>query len=221
MTTPKTPKILKLVGKIATECPACQRDTNHGVIFLYRRIKEGKKLLVTPDHISKYQDFMIVQCAGCDTVSFLDRTYDKTGKSFDYQYPEPDWYVNEELFLPDEEFDQLPKMIRDLYLEVQDAFEAESKILAGIGLRTLIEAVCIQQSVSGKVLQDKIQSLHRQGAVSSAELPILHKLRTIGNVSAHEIKGIPFSVLKHAITVVNHLFRSVYILPKVNKKIKI
>ena len=115
----------------------------------------------------------------------------------------------------------MPKLLNDLYEEVEGAFKENSNILAGVGLRMLVEALCLEQKIKGRNLQEKIKNLHTSGLISANEVPILDKLRLIGNFSAHEIKGLSISKLEYALDIVNHVLKSIYILPKINKKLRL
>lgn len=87
-------------------------------------------------------------------------------------------------------------------------------------MRTLVEAICIHQNIEGKNLKDKIENLHKAGLISTSEAPILDKLRLIGNVSAHQIKKLNINKLEYALDIINHVLKSIYILPKINRKLK-
>ncbi|MDN5215030.1 DUF4145 domain-containing protein [Fulvivirgaceae bacterium BMA12] len=101
-----------------------------------------------------------------------------------------------------------------------DAIEYDLKLLAGIGLRTLVEAICINQKITGRNLKGKIDKLHSEGFISANKVPILHKLREIGNLDAHRIKSLFSTVLENALEIINHLLRSVYLIPKRSKRSK-
>lgn len=109
----------------------------------------------------------------------------------------------------------------DLYEEIKEAFESGSNILAGVGLRAMVEAVCMQEKIEGRNLQEKIKNLHNKGLIASSEQPILDKLRLIGNLSTHQIKAFPLDKLNYALDIINHVLKSIYVLPKINKKLKI
>jgi hypothetical protein len=143
----------------------------------------------------------------------------KSAKPIHYNYPNDD--ADFDRFLPEDNVEVLPNPIGQLYEELVNAFESESPILAGIGLRALVESVCIDQKIQGKNLQVRIQGLHNKGLISAAELPILDKLRLIGNVSAHEIKSLLMQKLEIALGIINHVLISIYLLPKVNKKLRL
>jgi hypothetical protein len=140
--------------------------------------------------------------------------------SFILTYPEP--ILGEDAtFLTYDDRRYFPTTINNLYEEIYNAFKSESLILSGIGLRTILEAVCNHQDIQGDNLQEKILALHSSDFISKNEIPILDKLRLIGNVSAHKIKSLPTSQLEYALDIVNHLLKTVYVLPAINKKIKI
>jgi len=165
---------------------------------------------------------------GCDAVSYLteERFTDKPEMakqewtSITRQYPNT-MNEQEEFNLFDyEKYDQFPGKIRDLYIELETAFQAESLILAALGLRTLVEAVCIDQNMEGDNLAKKIKSLETNGLISRNDLPILDKLRELGNASAHQTKRFSSEKLGYALDVVNHALTSIYLLPKLNRKLQ-
>lgn len=210
---------------IKTFCLTCDSETNQKVLFSkIEKSKYDEEDKTIPE--TKYEDnFMTVQCAGCNTLSFVKRTTitvtgegDEEPFSFDEYYPGSDSDFN---FLNDDEYHMLPSMLRKVYIEIESAFFSDSEILAGLGLRTLVEAICMEQKVNGNNLQQKILHLKDKGLISTNEVPILDKLRLIGNVAAHQIKGLPLDILSYALDIVNHVLKSIYILPKINKKIKL
>ena len=90
-----------------------------------------------------------------------------------------------------------------------------------MGLRMLVEAICLEQKIPGLNLQSKIRKLHELGMISKNELPILDKLRLIGNDSAHKIKSFSIDKLSYALDIINHIIKSIYVLPKINKLLKL
>ncbi len=212
------------VRNVFTQCAGCERQTNQKILF-------SKKV----KHIDQFDesdidifDFMTIECMGCKTVSFLRRQHiedpEVEGKMafVDDHYPiDYSNFYDEFNFLNGEDQQELPNDLYSLYEEVKNAFENGSNILAGIGLRTLVEAMCLHQKIAGRNLQDKIKNLLTAGLISTAELPILDKLRLIGNMSTHEIKAISLDKLNYALDIVNNVLKSIYILPKINKKLKI
>lgn len=197
---------------VLTYCSECDGDKNHRKLFSKTSKSSFTK---TTD------EFCVVECLGCDTVSFLQiLRLSKKGKPIHFNYPHDEHFVYY-AFLPDQYIKKLPKSIRKLYEEVMVAFNADSAILCGVGLRGLVEAICIDQSVKGSNLQEKIKRLHNEGWISRSELPILDKLRLIGNDSAHKIKIWPMRKLELALGIINHVLTSIYILPRMDSLLKI
>jgi hypothetical protein len=45
--------------------------------------------------------------------------------------------------------------------------------------------------------------------IPGSELPILDKLRQIGNLSTHQIKAFPIEKLNYALDIINHIMKSI------------
>lgn len=208
---------------LKSHCNSCRQETNQNVLFEHVVIDEQPGI----EHIFK-DKYMVIQCLGCEAVSYL--TEDKYTSA--PQLPEEDWmvnltsypksiYDNSDFTIFDyEKYDQFPNVVRDLYMEIESALKSESLILAALGLRTLVEAICIEQGMEGYSLADKIKSMESRGLISRNERPILDKLRKLGNASAHEIKKFSTEQLSYALDIVNHVLTGVYLLPRINKKLK-
>ncbi len=94
----------------------------------------------------------------------------------------------------------------------------EQSVLAGVGIRTLIEAVCKNKKTLGTDLFRQIDGLVSQGLLTAEGAKILHKIRSLGNAAAHEIKPHTPEQLGLALDVVEHLLQGVYVLPHHAKK---
>jgi Domain of unknown function (DUF4145) len=205
---------------IETKCGYCEKITHHQLLFI-------KKVKVIEDFESITISYMTAQCGGCKTISFLIRipeidAFEDEPQFTDYNFPlKPDFLETDYNFLREVDQDELPIKISKLYEEVKTMFRKESNIMAGIGLRMLVEAICIQQKISGGNLQQKINKMYTSGLISASELPILDKLRLIGNQSAHKIKAFSIDKLSYALDIINHILISIYILPKINKRLKV
>lgn len=211
---------------ISTDCIPCNSRTNQKVLFC----KPVTIIDEDSDNDGEFatktlNEYMVIQCAGCNTITFLERiTFIEPNEpgtdpmTVDMNYPEDYPGYN---FLQEDDLEYLPRILRNLYYEVIAAFKNDSEVLSGMGLRTLVEAICMQQNADGRNLQNKIIALKQKGLLSEHELPILDKLRLIGNVAAHQIKGLPLRQLSYALDIVNHVLKSIYILPQINKQIRI
>lgn len=107
----------------------------------------------------------------------------------------------------------LPPNVASLYKETISALSNGSPVLAGIGVRALVEAVCKEREATGRTLEKQIDDLVEQGVLTSAGAGILHILRFMGNDAAHEAKPHKEEELLTALDVVENLLNSVYLIP--------
>ena len=106
----------------------------------------------------------------------------------------------------------MPPLIREIYRQSLAAYAADASILAGIGLRATIEAVCTHLEVNGSSLEKRIDALAKGGHISTTDKRRLHAIRFLGNDAAHEVREPKSSELKVALEIVEHLIKSVFIL---------
>lgn len=107
----------------------------------------------------------------------------------------------------------LPTNLQRIYSETLRSLNSGLNVLAGIGVRAIVETICKDKSASGRDLFAKINDLVTQGVLTQDGADILHKLRTLGNEAAHEVKPHSNTQLGLALDVIDHLLQGVYILP--------
>jgi hypothetical protein len=199
------------------KCSDCKRSTNHKIEARY--VCEEDEELGPDTWVKMKHEYQIVQCAGCDRVSFLHIQH--FDEPVTLQYPTPVQQELEGRLLEDREQYKLPFEICNLYQEVKTTFQHEAYLLAGVGLRTLVEAICEDQKIAGGNLKDRIPKLRAAGLITDRDLPVLDKLRIIGNKSVHKIETTEEEILKNALMIITHILRNVYILPDLASKIKL
>lgn len=201
-------------------CPSCNKETVHKVLVsaeVDERFDDGD------EWFANWDVYQIVQCQGCQTTSFRRTHTNSEYVPADLNETEvPIAYV--ELYpqraggrceLPGSYL--LPRQVSGIYRETLAALSNELPILAGIGVRALVEAVCKERNAKGKNLSvsEKIDNLVAQGVLTQDGAEILHSLRLMGNEAAHEVKPHSEDDLNVAFDVIEHLLSGVYILPKV------
>ena len=216
--------------KLKVNCNSCERDTNQEIVCGISEERNYTDVLENDEfeNVTAKSSFSVIRCLGCDTYSFLiinsySNDLDEKGSPLEYvfTYPEEDFEYNEyeELFLQKKEINALPPIVKALYKEVTVAFEYQTLILAGMGLRSLIEALCLQRKITGNNLKVKIENLFKEGYISKNEMPILQRLREMGNTTVHQIKKPSFIVLSNALSIINHTLKTIYVIPKLDKKV--
>ena len=166
-------------------------------------------------------DYQIIQCLGCKSISF--RQEDSNSEDY-YQIDEDEFeYGTVEKIYPSRvegikslgnEKHYLPSNVRTIYDETLTALSNQSPILAAIGLRALLETVCKEKKAEGNDLFKKIDSLTAKKILTPAGAIILHKIRSLGNSAAHEVKPHSEKQLALAMDIIEHMLKEVYILPK-------
>ncbi|MFV3290771.1 DUF4145 domain-containing protein [Pseudomonas sp. NY11955] len=198
---------------VINDCRTCYRSTRHEISAeVTDRVQE--------EWNDELHSWRIVRCLGCHTYSFQKKFEDfdeieespdgdlRHAVSFDV-YPS---VIKNHRGLSYTYF--LPPLIRTVYIQSVTALSQNANVLASIGLRACIEAVCNSLDISGSNLQRRIDQLFKAGYVSNGDKKRLHAIRFLGNDAAHEIKQ-PKSVdIRIALEIVEHLLNTVFILEK-------
>lgn len=198
------------------ECPQCERSTKHTILssVSHSGFVEG------PD-IHFWDEYEIVQCDGCETICF--RKESANSDDLDYEqnrpiisvrsYPEPTSephagaaYITDEVY-------SMPSIVQSIYSETLGAIRTGLPILAGIGIRAIIEATCHDQKATGRTLEKKIDDLVTKSLLTQKGADILHGLRLIGNDAAHQIKPPTKDQVAAAMKVIDHLLIGAYVIP--------
>lgn len=122
----------------------------------------------------------IIQCGGCKQFSF--RKTQSNSEEYDPVTGEhPGLYPSRvQGRTPVNDHELLPTALQRIYLETLSAINSEQPVLAGIGIRAIVETVCRQQNADGKDLEKKIDDLVTKQVLPRAGADILQKLRISG-----------------------------------------
>jgi anti-anti-sigma regulatory factor len=107
---------------------------------------------------------------------------------------------------------ELPEKIRRIYDETFMALAYGLPVLAGIGIRTLVEGVCKDVNDESGTLEQRINSLIESDVLTKTGAAILHRTRFLGNRAAHEVEPPTLEQLNAALDVAEHLLTSVYVM---------
>jgi hypothetical protein len=218
--------ILKTEGlkPVSIACPKCVPGKKvHRVLAC---VAENGSDSDGPHSCDWTNTFELVQCCGCETVSFRATSTHSEAVEYDHR-GEPYYPLDQKLYPPRIEGRKdlggdawcIPHNIKSVYEEVLTALACQSPVLVGMGLRALIEAVCKEKEAPGHDLHKRIEWLKEKQVLTESGAQILHHIRTLGNGAAHEIKPHSMEELELALDVVEHLFKEVYILPFEAKRV--
>ncbi|MEQ1110892.1 DUF4145 domain-containing protein [Acinetobacter johnsonii] len=194
-------------------CNECDKNTNHTILAQHDWRSE-------PDDYTYAQYHQLVKCLGCDNVSLRVEDHDIESA---FHTDHDGWHVPIKIknypkkLQNHKKIDNdylIPKLVRNIYSEVLLTLQEDAKILSSLGLRACIESVCNHLEITGGNLAIRINKLATAGYISKKDAERLHAIRFMGNDSAHEIKAPKEASLKIALEIVEHLLKSVFILPE-------
>lgn len=207
-------------------CRECDKETLHHIIFSYD--ENGRQDYGNNNEVSWLIRNEIIQCLGCETVSF--RTVQTDSESVEYYY-KPDGTTGVDncetiKYYPARmaagnaiDAYMLPRKVHDIYIETGLAIESEQYVLAGIGIRAIVETICKDKKAEGKSLYDQINSLVEMSIVTPEGADTLHKLRVLGNEAAHEVKSHNSQQLRLAMEIIEHMLDGTYVIPAKVKEV--
>jgi hypothetical protein len=110
--------------------------------------------------------------------------------------------------------DALPERLGNLLSEVYLAINHNLLTLASMGLRAVIDMVCVEQVGDKGNFREKLTALCKLEIISSRQLGVLLTVVDAGNASAHRGFTPNESDIGIVLDVVEHLLSSVYVHPK-------
>jgi hypothetical protein len=213
-------------------CGLCHRKTNHKILFSERQDWGN-------DEICGTYTYQVIQCQGCNTISFRiigtdSENYNpETGKPDVHEilYPERIEEKNVTSAVKWRQYDdELPQKVDNLYEETTGCFDQGFRTLCAAGVRALVEGVCQDKNIKegtvtitdkhGKTktetrsnLEGKINGLAENGILTKNNADILHSLRYLGNEALHELEVPSKKELLLAISVIEHILDDIYKFP--------
>ncbi|UZJ58247.1 DUF4145 domain-containing protein [Pseudomonas sp. KU26590] len=197
-------------------CRKCGLETKHQTVSRYT---ERGAQYYGGHHIDWAESNEIIQCLGCEEVSFRKCSTNSESLDYNYKTGQP-YYVETVAFYPGRALGSkvidhwlLPWSIGEVYKEARTAIENELFIIGGIAIRSLLESICSDVEAKGRNLAKKIDDLHARSLVTKEGVETLHKIRLLGNLSAHAAKRHTKDQLMLALEVVEHILIGTYIIP--------
>jgi hypothetical protein len=213
-------------------CQNCKVKTNHQILTSIEI--DGFEEKFDIDWSSIYQ---IIQCKGCDDLSFRIETehseMNPNEKPQEIVFPE-----RSEEIISNKNFYRLPYNVDKLYQEVVGCYNNNILTLCGVGIRALVEAICLEKNIvdgeveeknsSGNIistkrknnLEGKINGLFENGILTKENAIILHDHRLLGNEAVHQMSTPNKETLKIAISIIESVLESIYEMPYKSMKLK-
>ncbi|MCS0335858.1 DUF4145 domain-containing protein [Vibrio diabolicus] len=196
-------------------CKECNGMTLHSIVSSFD--ENGSEDCGGGHSVDWHCKNQTIQCLGCQTVSF--RTVSTFSEDFEFDYegvyhPETiKYYPGRVEGVKSLESHLLPYTIQQIYKETVLSLENDQFILAGIGIRAIVETICKDLEAEGRDLYSKINTLKDRSIVTQEGADTLHKLRVLGNSAAHEVKAHNSQQLELALQIIEHMLEGTYIIP--------
>ena len=196
---------------ILVVCGECGRLTDHEIL-----VDAGSRDQSPDGDIHVWDDYLTLQCRGCKTLSFcLESVNSEDTDSEGQPLPSRTLFPSRIVGRPPlRDLYHLPAELRMVYEETRSTLIENLAVLTGIRIRAIVETVCNEKRAPGRNLAQKIAVLVTLNLITKTEADILHDLRFMGNEAAHRVKAHSQSELNLAFDVVEHLLKTVYLLPE-------
>lgn len=164
-------------------CNKCLQTTRHELIA--ERINHGSEFysddpLDLEIEIDWRDTYRMLQCLGCESVALQNEYWFSEGSGvYEEFYPPrvarklPDWHYN------------LPREWKELLVEVYQALQSDSRRLAMMGARTLVDLYLNEQVGDIGGFAAKLKKLKEDHLISTPAKDILEAALDVGHAASH------------------------------------
>lgn len=184
-------------------CLSCRTVTHHELRFIhpssfvYDDAYDPATTFEQPDHW-ELRSYRLWVCAGCESARL-----EIVSQEFTSYEPEPDPEIS--IFYPEYEagkltpkrFTQLSHELQNIYQEVIVSYNNNLHTLCAIGLRALLEGICVDRGIKDWGLEKKLEKLRIDNHLPSNIVDALYRLKIMGDESAHRLIPPDDFELKH------------------------
>ena len=186
-----------------SHCNSCGSNNKH-VVLTTRQVD-------IVEHIEDYgpvtwkNTYDLLECCGCETVSMRHTSlFEPTGETQVKIYPppvtrrRPNWVHD------------LPTQIKLLMKQVYQALDANSRALALMGARTILDVLLVEASGDVGPFSVKLDKLEEKGFIGSNNRSVLNAALEAGNAASH--RGFQPSVAdtNAVMDIVENLLQAIY-----------
>lgn len=183
-------------------CNACLQMTKHVVVA--KRVLEDE----AEGRVISVDTFEMVECCGCEQVSLRHTSeYPSLGAE-----PEVSMYPPRVARRTPRWLHKLPDTVRGLMGEVYTAFHADSRRLAVMGARALIDVLAREQVGDQGDMRKQLKALHAAGFISDNNRDDLAAAFDAGSAAAHRGHEPTKREVELALNIVENVIESVYTL---------
>lgn len=206
-------------------CNNCRTRTFHKTLVCISTSETDPEVELSFD-----LEYRISECSGCHGVSFIDSSICTDSDEYwnnnrDSVFSCRIYPIPEEGALKESRLHELalvlPVRVWEIYQETLSAIKNKLFIIAGIGLRAILDTVCRDKQIGkgrdslSKRLKIMLDEKH---LITPDENAILKAVKDFGNKSAHEGKTLTSYEVESALIVVEHILDKLYRIPMIKRE---
>jgi hypothetical protein len=159
-------------------------------------------------------EYTMLECGGCQGISLrVDEMLDGTLFSTTFYPPrvdrkKPAWSIH------------LPIQLQSLMTEIYAALANDSRKLAVMGARTILDIVMTQKVGRSGTFQRRLEALEEKGYIGKANLEILKAALDAKSATARRAYAPTSDIVNEIMDIIENLLHAVYIAPESLKRIK-
>ena len=200
---------------VTSPCNRCGHPTKHLVVAVrhfeaWIGEEEGERGL--PSNLE--YEYAMLECGVCQRISLrVDEILDGALFSTNFYPPrvdrkKPTWSRD------------LPIQLQSLMTEIYAALADDSRKLAVMGARTILDIVMAQKVGRLGTFQSRLEALEAKGFIGKANREVLKAALDTGSLPAHGAYAPTPDIVNEIMDIIENLLQAVYILPKSLKRIK-
>lgn len=191
---------------IKAHCNGCLQETKQFVVA--ERVNSGSESADQSDPFCQYgvswhTTYRMLECCGCEYISLQRRFFFSEYDEIEEEYyppqisrPLPKWHA------------ELPTEWCELLIEVYQALHADSRRLALMGARTLVDLYLNEQLGDTGGFAQKLKELEAGGLISKPNKFVLDVALDVGHAAAHRGHNAKVNEVNQVIDIVENLLQS-------------
>ena len=196
-----------------SHCNRCGHETKHHILF--RKHIAGGEVVENYGPLNWSDDYELLECAGCETVSMRHSAwFEPSGDLTIRIYPppaarhQPQWLR------------KLPLKMHLLMKQVYTALDANSRALALMGARAVVDLVLVEKIGDVGGFKDKLKAAEADGIIGSKNREVLDAALDAGNAATHRGHQATSDDVHAVMDIVENLLQAVYHLESLADRLK-